>query len=584
MQIRRSLTATTAMLLVGVAAPSMAAAQLGVQQERNAPSTYAITNARIVPGTGATIERGTVVIRDGVITAVGASAAVPSDARTVDGTGLTVYPGFIEAFGSLGMPSRSNGNGGRGGRPGGGPQAFFRGQQQEQPDGAPNSLHPPGQQPEILAVDLLDPADDAFTAAQAAGFTAALTAPASGIFVGQSAVISLRDGAVQELVLRSPVAMHIGFTTSRGFGGGFPNSLLGVFAALRQMLLDAQHYAAVQAAYTANPRGRARPELDPSLAALQPALARQMPVVMTANSEREIARALDLAKEFNLRAVIAGGQEAYKIADRLKAENVPVLLSMDFPERPARRGPDAEPEPLRVLRERVEAPRTPARLVDAGVQVALQSGGGYDDFLANLQRAVENGLSRQAALRALTVAPAELFGLGDRLGTVEAGKIANLTLVRGDVFEPGATVTQLFVDGRPVTVRAAAGRGEGTTATAAGTWTVTVTLEGSDHPVTLGLQQSGETLRGTLQGTLGTAQISNGSLTPEGELRFTSTVTLPAGSEEATFVGTLTGNTIRGTVTIVGHDPGTFVGTRPEARGPGGARGQGRGAGRPPQR
>ncbi|HEX6631567.1 MAG TPA: amidohydrolase family protein [Gemmatimonadaceae bacterium] len=569
------------MLLVGVAAPTVAAAQLGVQRERNAPATYAITNARIVPGSGPAIARGTVVIRDGVITAVGPSVAAPTDARTIDGTGLTVYPGFIEAFGSLGMPSRG-GNGGRGGAPGGGPQAFFRGQQQDEADGAPNSLHPAGQQPEILAVDLLDPANDAFGAAQAAGFTAALTAPTSGIFVGQSAVIGLREGEVQELVLRSPVAMHIGFATARGFGGGYPNSLLGVFAALRQTLLDAQHYGAVQAAYAANPRGMSRPGHDASLAALQPALARQMPVVMTANTQREIERALDLAKEFNLRAVIAGGEEAYKVAPRLKAENVPVLLTMNFPRRPTARGADAAPEPLRVLRERVEAPLAAARLTDAGVRVALQSGGGYADFLGNLQRAVQSGLSRDAALRALTATPAELFGLGDRLGTIEAGKLANLTLVRGDVFEPGAQVAQLFVDGRPVTVRAATGRGQGGAVRAAGTWTVTVTMEGADHAVTLGLQQTGEQVRGTMQGALGTAQISNASLSPEGELRFTATVTLPAGSEEATFVGTLTGNTIRGTVTILGHDPGSFVGTRPNEGTPG-ARGQGRGGARPPR-
>lgn len=577
MLTRRSVLASAAALVVGVAVVPPAAAQIGVQRERNAPTTYAITNARIVPGAGPTIERGTVVVRNGVIAAVGASVAVPADARTIDGNGLTVYPGFIEAYGALGLPTPRGGGGGGGGMMGG----FGGGAPQSGPSApeAPNSTRPAGQQPEITALDLLAPEASSFTTAQGAGFTAALTAPAAGIFAGQSAVIGLRQGTPQEIVLRSPVALHVGFSSGRGFGGGYPNSLMGVFATLRQTLLDAQHYAAEQAAYAANPRGRARPQNDPSLAALQPALQGRMPVVMAANSEREIIRALDLAKEFGLRAVIAGGREAHLVADRLKRENVPVLLSLDFPTRPANRSADAAPEPVRVIRERVEAPRSPATLADAGVRVAFQSGGDHAAFLGNLQKAVQSGLSREQALRALTVTPAELFGLGDRLGTIETGKIANLTLVRGDVFASGARVARVFVDGQPIEVRAPAGGRNDRAASVAGTWTVTVTLDGADRAVTLGLQQSGDELRGTLQGALGSTQIANGSVAADGSFSFNASITLPDVTEQATFTGKMEGNTISGTLTIVGHEPGTFVGTRPAAPGGPGAPG-GRG-GRP---
>jgi len=487
-----------------------------------------------------------VVVRDGVIAAVGANVSVPSDARSVDGAGLTVYPGFIEAGGSLGIPApRAGGDGARA--------------------EAPNSAMPPGQQPELTALDLLSPTEGGFTAAQGAGFTSALTAPTGGIFVGQSAVVSLRDGATQEIVVRSPVAMHVGFETSRAFGGGYPNSLLGVFAVLRQTLLDARHYGAEQAAYEANPRGRARPANNPSLAALQPVLTGSMPVVMTANTEREIERALDLAKEFGFRPIISGGREAHKLGERLKAENVPVLLSLDFPTRPANRSPDAAPEPMRVLRERVEAPHTPALLTDMGVRVAFQSGGDYKAFLANVQRAVASGLSREQALRALTTTPAELFGLSDSYGAIEVGRQANLTLVNSDVFSAGAKVASVFVDGRHVQVAPQAGAPSraGGARSLAGSWTATVTIEGTDYPVTLGLQQGADGLRGTLQGSLGTGQISNSSLDGAGGFSFTATITLPGGTEEGTFTGTMDGNSIRGTVTILGHEPGTFVGTRP---------------------
>ena len=165
-------------------------------------------------------------------------------------------------------------------------------------------------------------------------------------------------------------------------------------------------------------------------------LARTVPVVMEASTAREIERALDLAKEFNLRAIIAGGEEADEVATRLKAENVPVLLSLNFPRRPTA-SPDADPEPLRVLRARVDAPKLASKLAAAGVRFAFEDGGiaTWADFLGNAGRTLENGLSADQAIRALTVSPAEILGVSDRLGTIEVGKIANLTVTwQGDLF------------------------------------------------------------------------------------------------------------------------------------------------------
>jgi imidazolonepropionase-like amidohydrolase len=566
MQIGRFLCGTALGCIAGLAQPGIAGAQIGVQRQRNAPDAYAITNARIVSMAGATIDRGTLVIRNGVIAAVGAGTPVPADARTIDGTGLTVYPGLIDAHSTLGMPSPSAAStpAGRGGRGGAAVQSGA-------PAAAPNSLHPPGLQPEVAAIDLIRPDAEAFAGPQSAGITAALTAPRTGIFIGQSAVINLAGVTVHDMVVKAPVAMDIGFEPLRS--GGFPNSLMGVFAALRQTLLDAQRYGELEAAYAKNPRGMRRPESDPSLAALQPVLARQMPVVMLASTQREIERALDLAKEFNLKAIIAGGSEAYAVAGRLKAENVPVLLSLNFPRRGGQASADADAEPLRVLQERAQAPKTPAQLAQAGVRFAFQSGGitNWSDFLANATRAVENGLSPDQALRAMTVVPAEILGLSDRLGTIEVGKIANLTISRGDLLANGR-VTQLFIDGKLLEPRPAPAAGG---SIAAGTWTVPVSLDEGDKPVTLLLQQQADALRGTLQGSLGSGQIQNTSISENGDIRFTATVTLAGGTEEATFAGSITGNTMRGTVQIVGHPQGTFVGTRPD--GGGGRRG------RPPQ-
>jgi hypothetical protein len=350
---------------------------------------------------------------------------------------------------------------------------------------------------------------------------------------------------------------------------------MGVFAALRQTLLDAQHYAAEQAAYAKNPRGMRRPEPDPSLEALQPVLQGKIPVVLEASSEREIERALDLAKEFNLRPIIAGGEEADKVAARLKAENVPVLLSLNFPRRP-QASADADPEPLRMLRARVEAPKLASKLQQAGVKFAFEDGGltTWSDYLGNVNRSVEAGLTADQAVRALTLGPAEILGVSDRLGTIETGKVANLTITRGDLFT--GRVTQVFIDGNPLEVRAPANTGA---SLAGGTWTITITTDEGEKAVTLALQQVGDQLRGTIQGALGSSQISNGSIGAAGDVQFTASLTMGAGTEEGRFSGTIEGNLMRGTVTVVGHPSATFVGSKPDAGQGGGGR-----RGRPPAR
>jgi imidazolonepropionase-like amidohydrolase len=530
-----------------------------VDAQRSGTDTYAITNARIVTVSGPVIERGTVVVRDGLIAAVGANVAAPADARLIDGTGLTVYPGLIDSNTALGIPqpsptpatSPSPGSGGGGGFGQLRPQTFLS---------APNSTQPPGLQPEVMVEDFIRPGGEQIEAARNAGITTALAAPRTGIWMGQSALINLAGETTQQMIVRSPVAMHVGFTPLRA--GTYPNSLMGVFAALRQMLLDAQRYREAQQVYDRSPRSMRRPEQNRSLAALLPVLDGTMPVVMYADRERDISRALDLAREFKLRAIIAGGMEANKVGTRLRESNVPVLLSLNFPRRTTANLPEADPEPLRVLRERVAAPKTPGWLAASRVRFAFQSGGltNMTDFPASLSRAIENGLSREDALRALTIWPAEILGVADRLGSIEVGKIANLTITRGDLFERSPRIAYVFIDGRQVDLRPAAAPAD--QATANGTWTLKVDLGSGDVAVTLALQQQGERLSGSIQGGLGSKDISNASIGPGGEIRFTVPATFEGQTTEATFSGSITGNEIQGTVNVVGRAPGSFTGTR----------------------
>jgi hypothetical protein len=381
------------------------------------------------------------------------------------------------------------------------------------------------------------------------------------------------------MIVRSPVALYVGLNPIGQ--GQYPGSLMGVFSSVRQMLVDARRFKEANEIYERNPRGLRRPELDKSLQALLPVLARQVPVVMQADRVREIERALDLAQEFNFQLVINGGMEADRVAARLKAANVPVLLSLNFPRRTAAPSPEADAEPLRILRERVEAPKTAGRLAAAGVRFAFQSGGmtAMTDFLANAARAVEAGLSRDEAVRALTLRSAEILGVAPQLGSIEVGKIANLTVTRGDLFDRTRRVTHLFIDGRQIELRpaaAAAGPGQG----ASGTWTLNVNLGGSGNErqelsATLTLQQQGDRLTGSLQGQLGSGNVASGTVTGS-DINFTVPVTLPAPASQTTdaiFTGTITGNQMSGTVQVVGRGPGTFTATR--AGGPPSAGGTG---------
>jgi imidazolonepropionase-like amidohydrolase len=531
-----------------------------VDAQRSGIQTYAITNTRIVTVSGPVIERGTVVIRDGLIAAVGANVVAPADARVIDGTGLTVYPGLIDSSTALGIPQAPPSPSPSPALPGTGgfaqlrPQTFLS---------APNSTQPPGLQPEVLVEDFLRPGGEQIEAARNQGITTALSAPRTGIWMGQSVLINLAGDTPQQMILRSPVAMHIGFTPLRA--NTYPSSLMGVYAVLRQMLLDAQRYREHQQVYERAPLGTRRPEQNRSLAALLPVLAGTMPVVMYADREREITRALDLTQEFRLRAIIAGGMESHKVATRLRDSKVPVLLSLNFPRRTTAALPEADPEPVRVLRERVEAPKTAGRLAAAQVRFAFQSGAlaNIADFSPNLQRAIENGLSREDALRALTIWPAEILGVADRLGSIEVGKIANLTITRGDLFDRNSRIAHVFIDGQQFEVRPATTAAQPTQAT--GTWALNVDLGSGAVAVTLVLQQEGERLRGSVQGGLGSGEISNASISAAGEIRFTVPATFEGQTVEASFAGRIAGNQMQGTVNVVGRTPGSFTGTRGDA-------------------
>ncbi|HSI88378.1 MAG TPA: amidohydrolase family protein [Pyrinomonadaceae bacterium] len=505
--------------------------------------SYAISNARIITVSGAAIDRGTVVIRDGLIEAVGANITPPADAKVFDAGGATVYPGFFDAGTNLGIqaPQRP--------APGPGGQAGQAGQAAQSTPSISN--YPEGLRPEDVIALELSATESQFESARNAGFTTALTTGRTGIFNGQSAVINLAGDSVGAMIVKSPAALHISFAT---ISGRYPGSLLGMMSATRQLFYDARRHQELQRMYEADPRGLRRPAADLSLEALIPALDRRMPVVFHANREMEIVRALELAKEFNLRTIILGGQESGKVIDRLKAANASVIFSMNLPKRTTAASPDADPEPLETLRFRAEAPKTAGLLRSADIPFAFHSGGltNMADFFTNAGIVVQGGLSRDALIRGLTLGAAEIFGIADRTGSIDAGKIANLAVVRGDLFDRTRTVTHVFVDGKlfepKVPATPAAGTPGTTPAAIGGRYTITVDVPGQPMPGTLVLTpQPGNVLTGSLETALGPATARDGKVTGN-NFEFTTTVILE-GQEMVIFVrGSVTGNTVSGTV------------------------------------
>ena len=518
--------------------------------------SYAITNAKIVTVSGLTIDKGTIVIRNGLIDAVGANVATPADAQVFDATGLTVYPGFIDTLTNLGLGAAPAAPAGGGGRGGGGQVAATPAAAQP----TSNSNYPAGLRPEEATIDDLRAGESQFDASRNAGFTTALSVGRAGIFNGQSAVINLAGDGVSDMVIKSPFAEHVSFVTIGG--GNYPTSLLGTFSALRQMLYDAQRLQEWEKNYAANPKGMKRPEADRSLEALFPVVSGKMPVVFNANTEREIIRAVDLIKEFKLNGIIAGGQESWKVADRLKANNVAVLLSLNFPKRTAAASPDADPENLDTLRLRAETPKGAGKLAAAGVKFAFESGGAtaIGDFFTNAGKAVEAGLSRDAAIRAMTLGAAEILGVDNRMGSIEAGKIANLAIVKGDLFGRDKFVPQIIIDGKVFeqkeTARPAGGRGQGgggggsqtsSVPSISGTYTINIDIPGSPITTTLNFTQAGSGLTGTMITTDGTAQIRDGKVTADG-FSFAASVPYGGANLDITVHGTVSGNQISGTI------------------------------------
>ena len=407
------------------------------------PRVHAIVGARIVLSPGHVIDRGTVVMRDGVITAVGKDVVAPADARIWEGDSLTVYPGLIDAFVLPAEPPAGQ-------RPG--PPAT--GQRPAPPPepsrGAAHSL--PSVRPEFRVVESLPLSGDQLESLRAAGFAAAQVAPRKGIVRGSTALIGLSGGSPNAVVIKPDASQVVALQPEPM---GYPGSLMGAIAVIRQAFMDAHWYHDAGEIYARSPAGKPRPEENVSWEALQPVIGGKQPAMFVASEMLEVLRAGAVAREAGVRAQVLGAGDEYKRAKDIAAAGLPLIVPVNFPDPPDVSDPDnALDVSTEELRDWNQAPGNPAALSRAGVTFALTSNGLKDvkSFRGNVAKAIQRGLDPGAALAAVTTVPAQLLGLSDRLGTIAVGKIANLTVTRGDLFSEKSKVREVWVDGERLEV------------------------------------------------------------------------------------------------------------------------------------
>ena len=425
-------------LLPPISATLLAAlmAATAVLGQGGEPSHFAIRGAKVLPVSGPALENATVVIARGVIMQVGQNVSIPAEAWVIDGKGLTVYPGLVDSLTDVGIPepaARGEPSPGTPRRP---------------PEMARGPEDRPGSTPWRIAADEANLSDKRIESWRSVGFTTVVSAPHGSIFPGQAAVLDLGGERASDMVVKSSVAVPVSLEPVGSFVS-FPDSLMGTLAYVHQVWLDTAWSTEAKSVYEKNPRGQARPRYDRTDAALADALRDHAVVLIPANTTLEIRRALQLPELWKVHGVLYGCQMAYEIPDEIAAKKLPVLVNLKWPQAEKDADPDEKPS-LRTLRFRDRAPSAPGALAKAGVKFAFYSGGitAPKDILAAVRKSMDAGLAPDAAVRALTLSPAEIFGVSDRLGSIEPGKIANLVLTDGDLFGEKTKIKMVFVDGQ----------------------------------------------------------------------------------------------------------------------------------------
>jgi imidazolonepropionase-like amidohydrolase len=394
--------------------------------------TFAIKGAKIFTVSGETIENGTVVLKDGKILAVGVAVSIPSDAQVIDGKGLSVYPGMIDAATTLGLVEISL-----------------------SADPTVDVAESGDMNANAKAIVGINPHTSHINVARVNGVTTVLSAPTGGVIAGQSAVINLWGSTQEEMAVVSLHSLAINFpriSTFAGFGGGPQLDYTEAVKQrdkrledLKKVFREAAEYARIKEAYEKD-KSLLKPATNTKMEAMIPFIRGEKPIMFTAERERDIRGVAKFVEEMKVKGIIVGGQDAWKAADVLKKNNISVIYTNIYAL------PVQDDDAYDYLFE------APLKMQKAGIRFCISTGNDgpqVRDLPINAGMAAAFGLSTADALKSITLNAAEILGLADKMGSIDVGKMANIVVTDGDLLEPRTNVKYLFINGRllPLTSR-----------------------------------------------------------------------------------------------------------------------------------
>lgn len=504
------------------------------------PAAYALENVTVVDARGRRQMGVTLVVRDGLIQTLRPGAPVPAGARVLEGDSLMVYPGLVDAWGQAEFEFPEPGGEGDG--------------RNGQTVSWDPSRSAQGFTPHRRVAEGLTATGEDLRDARRAGVVAQAVHPTDGLAPGRGAVILNRKdaGTPRELVVRPTLGPTFTFEGARR---AYPSTLFGVIAFHRQTFHDAARMARIEQEYGRDPSGLGIPTWDPDHQVYREAAAGRAPVFFHADEAEDLRRVFGLADEFGFRPVIVGGGEAWEVADELARREIPVLVSLDFPEprdwEPGEEGEEMQEEGAMQEQEELEPAAwrekerlenlysNPGRLAEAGVTFVLTSGGGEADLREGARKVIEYGLPEDAALATLTAVPGRLLGIPD-VSRMQEGMAATFVVTDGPLFDEETNVTYTFVEGR--LERGREGRSGGDEPPAAdlsGSWTLTMESEMGTFEMTLSLEQDGNRLEGSARGgPMGQLEVRNGNVSGD-DVTFTMVVDAGGETIEISMDGTI---------------------------------------------
>ncbi|MEC7755571.1 MULTISPECIES: amidohydrolase family protein [Roseivirga] len=508
--------------------------------------TYALTNATVITKPGTELKETTVVIKDGLIVRVGKNVPIPAEAQVIDASKLYVYAAFIDGMSNTGAKRPENPER---------PQNLFT------PD-PPNEYA--GITPENSVIAQLDVTNSSIGSLREAGFAISHAVPYGRMLPGSTALILLNDAEhPDEIILKKDVAL---FAQWIGAPGAYPGNILGMMAKWRNLYRNAEQDKKHFELYAENPAGLPRPENDRVSQAFFPVIAKQKPVMFNVDGVLDARRAMRLQKDLGFPLMVAGVEQAWELTNEIKSSNTPLFLSLDVPDEPKDAKEDDKSAEMKALEARrmefykIHVSQA-AKLSEAGIPFGFSVGNvRANAVLKNVRTYIENGLSEDAALAALTTNPASIFGISNIAGTVEQGKLANLLVSTAPIFSKDAQVKLMFVDGDKFEYETKESKGNGrntnnNAATSndplAGSWSYTLETPQGDQGGKMVISRENGAYSGYLTSDDGSPDNTMNNISyRNNELAFDFTIDAGGQSVEIVVVGTINGKTYDATATV----------------------------------